>query len=306
MSKFELLCQLKAISSYAYDIHYSAEGKNFYSDHIFSERLADIDVEDDYIETMYLGESEDAPSSVEINEQVASMTPEVTPDTQTNFKALRDMIVSALMMIQNYDYKTKAEEDLLGSVAHILQRHNGLLFRQLKYTPEEIQNSDDDIDWITVRGNHIPIKKGQTKDEAVKSFFESKKDKGSDSNKTEETESTKEKGFWVFGRDGTAEKFAKTEAEANDYISRQLEPIYGEQSKNKELREKEYKIEKHDESNKRHKTLIEGRIKDMEDSISELEGQRSAMISASEPWKEIQKIEKNIEYKKQKLKELKG
>lgn len=144
MSKFELLCQLKAISSYAYDIHYSAEGKNFYSDHLFSERLADVDVEDDYIETMYLGESEDAPSSIEINEQVASMTPEVTPDTQINFKALRDMIVSALMMIQNYDYKTKAEEDLLGSVAHILQRHNGLLFRQLKYTPEEVQNSQDE------------------------------------------------------------------------------------------------------------------------------------------------------------------
>lgn len=32
---------------------------------------------------------------------------------------------------------------------------------------------DDDIqEWITVRGNHIPIKKGQTKEEAVKSFIE--------------------------------------------------------------------------------------------------------------------------------------
>ena len=148
MSKFELLCQLKAISSYAYDIHYSAEGKNFYSDHLFSERLADVDVEDDYIETMYLGESEDAPSSKEINDRVALITPDIVDDIDFNFKSLRDMIVSALMMIQNYDYKTKAEEDLLGSVAHILQRHNGLLFRQLKYTKDEISNADYNDDYI--------------------------------------------------------------------------------------------------------------------------------------------------------------
>jgi hypothetical protein len=37
------------------------------------------------------------------------------------------------------------------------------------------QDADDDIEsWITVRGNHIPIKKGQSKEEAVKSFLESK------------------------------------------------------------------------------------------------------------------------------------
>lgn len=32
----------------------------------------------------------------------------------------------------------------------------------------------DDIEWITVKGNHIPIKKGENKEEAIKSFFESK------------------------------------------------------------------------------------------------------------------------------------
>lgn len=36
-----------------------------------------------------------------------------------------------------------------------------------------ICDADDDIEsWITVRGNHIPIKKGQSKEEAVKSFIE--------------------------------------------------------------------------------------------------------------------------------------
>ena len=37
-----------------------------------------------------------------------------------------------------------------------------------------VLDSDGDIQWITVKGNHIPIKKGQSKEEAVKSFFESK------------------------------------------------------------------------------------------------------------------------------------
>ena len=36
-------------------------------------------------------------------------------------------------------------------------------------------NSGDDIEWITVKGNHIPVKKGQTKEDAVKEFIESKK-----------------------------------------------------------------------------------------------------------------------------------
>ena len=35
--------------------------------------------------------------------------------------------------------------------------------------------NDDDIEsWITVKGNHIPIRKGQSKEDAVKSFVESK------------------------------------------------------------------------------------------------------------------------------------
>ena len=35
-----------------------------------------------------------------------------------------------------------------------------------------LDGNNDDITWITVKGNHIPIKKGQNKGEAVKEFFE--------------------------------------------------------------------------------------------------------------------------------------
>lgn len=33
-------------------------------------------------------------------------------------------------------------------------------------------NADEDVEWITIKGTHIPIKKGQSKEEAVKEFFE--------------------------------------------------------------------------------------------------------------------------------------
>lgn len=201
MDKFEILCLLKAISNYAYDIHYSAQGKFFYSDHLFSERLADVDIEDDFIETLYLGESEDAPSSVEINSKVVEITPEIHEEADKNFKTLRDMIVVALVEIERYKTKTRAEEDILGSIAHVLQRHNGLLFRQLKYSDSELKNNKlverlDDPDFITVHGNPIPVPHratGEEKDKAVKEFLKEKEDEAIvDKHEEEKQQKTKE------------------------------------------------------------------------------------------------------------------
>lgn len=207
MDKFELLCLLEAISNYAYDIHYTANGRFFFSDHLFSERLSDVDVKDDFIETFYLGKSQEAPASADIARKVADLTPEITENEQDNFKRLRNMIIRALMGVQAYD-GTKGEEDLLGSVAHILQRHNGLLYRQLTYTPEEIRNDDDDwrdiVDeedttqtlenekWITVHPNkenpddyrRLKVEDGETSKEAVERKF-GKDDKKADKDKKE-------------------------------------------------------------------------------------------------------------------------
>lgn len=38
----------------------------------------------------------------------------------------------------------------------------------------EYTNSDNDIEWITVKGNHIPIAKGRTKEESIREFIEQK------------------------------------------------------------------------------------------------------------------------------------
>jgi len=218
MDKFDLLCNLQAISNFAYDIHYTAKGRNFYSDHLFSERLADVDVMDDFIETFYLGESEDAPDSSKISSHVAEITPKPVNDTQMNFKTLREMIVKVLIAIQNYK-GTKGEEDLLGSVAHILQRHNGLLFRELVYTPEEIRNSDEEWEnlvtaketmggelnnekWITVHPNkenpddyrRLKVEDGETSEEAVERKYgkDKKEPEKEEKKETEKKEPEKE------------------------------------------------------------------------------------------------------------------
>ncbi len=42
-----------------------------------------------------------------------------------------------------------------------------------------IAKNDDDTEWITVNGNHIPVKEGQSKTEAVKEFLDKKVEKQS-------------------------------------------------------------------------------------------------------------------------------
>lgn len=51
------------------------------------------------------------------------------------------------------------------------------LIEEVKELINKIENSkEEDIEWITIKGNHIPVKKGQSKEEAVKEFIESKKE----------------------------------------------------------------------------------------------------------------------------------
>lgn len=257
MDKFELLCLFEAISNYAYDIHYTAKGRYFFSDHLFSERLSDVDVKDDFIETFYLGKSEEAPSSADIARKVATLTPQITDNTQDNFKRLRDMIIRALMTIQKYD-GTKGEEDILGAIAHILQRHNGLLYRQLTYTPEEIRNDNSDwreivgeedttqtLDnekWITVHPNkenpddyrRLKVEDGETSKEAVERKY------GKDKDEKKETEKA-EKGDNKSLHDMTDEQLTKMEDDAEEKVSKYFEAKEKAKEEYKKIKElKEY------------------------------------------------------------------
>nr|DAV00854.1 MAG TPA: protein of unknown function (DUF2213) [Caudoviricetes sp.] len=59
------------------------------------------------------------------------------------------------------------------------------------------RNDDEDIDWITVKGNHIPIEEGETKKEAVEKFIDKvrkkKASKTTDTKEKKNTTSEKEK-----------------------------------------------------------------------------------------------------------------
>lgn len=62
-----------------------------------------------------------------------------------------------------------------------------------------VVDGDDDIQWITVKGNHIPIKKGESKEDAISKFFESKKS----GQKSPENSTKKDKGITNQGKTKT-------------------------------------------------------------------------------------------------------
>lgn len=71
----------------------------------------------------------------------------------------------------NYDAGRKfapmiRDNKLLGEVLHYIE--------QLPIA-EDMALDDEDIEWITVRGTHIPIKKGESKEQAVKKFLAGKR-----------------------------------------------------------------------------------------------------------------------------------
>ena len=72
----------------------------------------------------------------------------------------------------------------MGSDVRVYDQH--ITFDTLEGIGEmEAMDKDDDIEWITVNGNHVPIKKGETKGDAVNKFF-SQKAKEKEQRKQEE------------------------------------------------------------------------------------------------------------------------
>lgn len=64
-----------------------------------------------------------------------------------------------------------------------------------QYKRQVVFDDDNDIEsWITVKGNHIPIRKGQSKEEAVKSFIEKK---GGESGSVKESSPKKPKSSYA-------------------------------------------------------------------------------------------------------------
>lgn len=87
-------------------------------------------------------------------------------------------------------------DDLLGCFVEL---SNGKFIRLKEIVKRyEMLNEEEPKEWITMKGNHIPIKEGETKEEAVKKFLKDKNKKGLD--KTEKSDYNISKGKQQFSK----------------------------------------------------------------------------------------------------------
>ncbi len=68
------------------------------------------------------------------------------------------------------------------------------------------KEKDDDVEWITAHGNHIPVKKGQSKEEAIKDFIEKQ---GNKSSEKKEIKITKGDEVYLKSNDGPNKRTGK-------------------------------------------------------------------------------------------------
>ncbi|MBO7696241.1 MAG: DUF2213 domain-containing protein [Methanobrevibacter sp.] len=77
------------------------------------------------------------------------------------------------------------------------------------------KEKDDDVEWITVHGNHIPIKKGQSKDEAVKEFIEKQQGESFDK---KEIKISKGDNVYLKSQDGPNKRIGKIIKQINEDV----------------------------------------------------------------------------------------
>lgn len=125
---------------------------------------------------------------------------------------------------------------------------------------------DNEGDWITVKGNHLFIKKGQSKDEAIKEFLEDKqsdtKDKTGDSEE-KEAKTKEEKIKYINDKAGSNIDLS------DSYSSKDIDKLYKHIKKGGEIHKINYEwVPKHDKENK---TNSSNNIKEINDKIKEHE-----------------------------------
>jgi len=132
---FDLLRVLYCIKFFAKDIHYTAKGDSFYSDHLLADRVIDglDDFIDDINENLYLGFEEKAPSSKQVIVGVAQDLMLVQDDTKVNWKRLYSYLEEAEELIYKIEeeYKFPQISSLLDNIAGDLQKKKGLIWRRI-------------------------------------------------------------------------------------------------------------------------------------------------------------------------------
>lgn len=132
---FDLLKVLYCIKFFAKDIHYTAKGDSFYSDHLLADRIIDglDDFIDDINENLYLGFEEKAPISKQVIAGVAEDLMLVQDDIKVNWRRLYSYLEEAEELIYKIEeeYKFPQISSLLDNIANDLQKKKGLIWRRM-------------------------------------------------------------------------------------------------------------------------------------------------------------------------------
>lgn len=129
-----LLVILYSIRFYAKDLHYTARGSDFWSDHLFADEI--FDGIDDFIdqinENLYLGYEHPAPHSKDVVALIYDALPPVSTDMTQGWKNLYALIVEGLARISAIkdEFDDAALNALLDSIADSLQKKKGLVWRR--------------------------------------------------------------------------------------------------------------------------------------------------------------------------------
>lgn len=133
----KLICYLIAIQNFAKDIHYSCKGDDFYSKHLFADRIYDgLDTFIDGIkETCLLGNDILPLPSGEYLAKAMNLLPALEQDDKKNFEAMQKLLIDCLVLMQEMLQEKdtpRAEVSLIDGIAQDLQGKLGLVNKQVK------------------------------------------------------------------------------------------------------------------------------------------------------------------------------
>lgn len=153
----KLISICMAIRGYAKDIHYSAQGKNMYGEHIFADVVEspDNDILDELKEVCFLGRNYRVPESSFLMQESIKYYPAKTNDDSQNWSFLRSLIAQAMFIIEQISQQaTAGEANIIGAIAQELQKNIGLINLRLGFPlleDEDLGDIANNERWITVK-----------------------------------------------------------------------------------------------------------------------------------------------------------
>lgn len=128
----QLIIYLMAIQGFSKDIHYTCHGEAFYSKHLLVDKFnfdEDIDV---LKECCLLGSGEKPLPTAEYMKETVKILAVPKIDDRINFEYLIGLIQRTLSnVIDEFTSPSKADENIIGTIAQKLKQYKGLLDLQL-------------------------------------------------------------------------------------------------------------------------------------------------------------------------------